>query len=231
MNEISTEPVPVNQNNEQAGLLKNIVLDLGWFNRGKTKFEVWWRGMRLFLKSNRVMETNNRITMILAYHRRDIAGIYALKKLNELDEEIETQDWDKFVQDIKMTFSDKTKAADTKQKIETFKQEKKNIVDFIIEFKILAMKTNTDELYTICLLKKNMQANIIKMILGYPPIAAPETFKEQKVVITSIEQEYKSTEGQQDYRTALGVIYRGGVPMDIVNAKDNFKNRKSKYFN
>ena len=50
-------------------------------------------------------------------------------------------------------------------------------------------------------------------------------------MITSIEQEYKSTEGQQDYRTALGVIYRGGVPMDIVNAKDNFKNKKSKYFN
>jgi len=50
-------------------------------------------------------------------------------------------------------------------------------------------------------------------------------------VITSVEQEYKSTEGQQDYRTALGVIYKGEVPMDIVNAKDNFKDSKSKYFN
>jgi len=48
----------------------------------------------------------------------------------------------------------------------------------MIEFKILAMKTDIDELYTICLLKKNVQANIIKMILGYPLIAAPETFKE-----------------------------------------------------
>ncbi len=41
------------------------------------------------------------------------------------------------------------KAADTKWKIESFKQGKKNIVDFIVEFDALAMKADTDELYTI----------------------------------------------------------------------------------
>ena len=40
------------------------------------KFEDWWRGIRLFLKSNRVIETNDRITVILAYLRGDVAGIY-----------------------------------------------------------------------------------------------------------------------------------------------------------
>ena len=63
-------------------------------------------------------------------------------------------------------------------KIETFKQGKWNIVDFMIEFKALAMKADTDELYTIFLLKKNVQSNIIKTILGYLPIVAPETLKE-----------------------------------------------------
>ena len=53
-------------------------------------------------------------------------------------------------------FSDKTKAADTEWKIKTFKQGKKNIVDFIIEFKALAMKTDTDKLHVIFLLKKNV---------------------------------------------------------------------------
>ena len=48
--------------------------------------------MRPFLKSNRVMETNDRITMILACLRRDVVGIYAQKKLDELDEELGTQD-------------------------------------------------------------------------------------------------------------------------------------------
>jgi len=60
------------------------------------------------------------------------------------------------MKEIKITFSDKTKAADVEWKIETFKQGKKNTVDFMIEFKALAIKTNTDELHTIFLLKKNI---------------------------------------------------------------------------
>jgi len=48
----------------------------------------------------------------------------------------------------------------------------------MIEFEVLAMKANTDELHTIFLLKKNVRYNIIKTILGYSPIAMPETLKE-----------------------------------------------------
>ena len=68
-------------------------------------------------------------------------------------------------------FSDKIKVADTEWKIETFKQGKKNMVDFMIEFNALAMKADIDELHVIFLLKKNIQQDIIKTILGYPPIA------------------------------------------------------------
>jgi len=64
----------------------------------------------------------------------------------------------------------------------------------MIEFEVLAMKTDTDELYAIFLLKKNVQQDIIKTILGYPPIAALETLKEWKVAITSVKQGYESTE-------------------------------------
>ena len=46
--------------------------------------------MRLFLKSNRIMETNNRIMAILAHLRGSIAGIYAQRKLDELDKETRT---------------------------------------------------------------------------------------------------------------------------------------------
>jgi len=38
------------------------------------------------------METDNRITAILAHLRGGVAGIYAQKKLDELDEELGTQD-------------------------------------------------------------------------------------------------------------------------------------------
>jgi len=39
------------------------------------------------------------------------------------------------------------------------------------------MKADMNKLHTIFLLKKNVQQDIIKMILGYLPIAAPETLK------------------------------------------------------
>ena len=83
-------------------------------------------------------------------------GIYAQKKLDELDEDNDTQDWDDFVKEIKTMFSNKSKAADTEWKIKMFKQGKKNIADFMIEFEALAMKADTDELHTIFLLKKNV---------------------------------------------------------------------------
>ena len=151
------------------------------------KFEDWWREIQLFLKSNRIIA-------ILAHLRGGIVGIYVQKKLNKLDEELGTQDWDDFMKEIKITFSNKTKAADAKQKIETFKQGKKNTADFMIEFKVLAMKVDIDELHAIFLLKKNFRQDIIKIILGYPHIATPETFKEWKVVIMLVEQGYESTE-------------------------------------
>ena len=57
------------------------------------------------------------------------------------------------------------------------------------------MKANTDKLHAIFLLKKNTRQDIIKMILGYLPMAMPETLKEWKVVIMSVGQGYESTEG------------------------------------
>ena len=71
-------------------------------------------GIQLFLKSNSIMETDNRITVILAHLRGGVAGIYAQKKLDELDKELGTQDWNKFVKEIKTTFSNKMKATDAK---------------------------------------------------------------------------------------------------------------------
>jgi len=43
------------------------------------------------------MKTDNKITVILACLRKGVAGIYTQRKLNELDEETGTQDWEDFV--------------------------------------------------------------------------------------------------------------------------------------
>ena len=102
----------------------------------------------------------------------------------------------------------------------------------MIEFKALAMKADTNELHTIFLLKKNVQSDIIKTILGYLPIVVLETLKEWKVAIISVGQGYESTEGQNNYKTGTGITYRGQEqPMDIGKNNDNFKDRKPKSFN
>jgi len=146
---------------------------------------------------------------ILACLRGDIAEIYAQKKLDELDKELEIQDWDDFVKEIKMIFSNKTRAADAKWRIESFKKGKKNMADFMIEFDILAIKADTDKLHAIFLLKKNIQQDIIKTILGYLPIAAQESLNKWKIAITSVGQEYEFTEERNNYKTSTGIMYEG----------------------
>jgi len=39
IDKMSTAPVLIQENNRQAGVPKNIVLDLEWFNGDRTKFE------------------------------------------------------------------------------------------------------------------------------------------------------------------------------------------------
>jgi len=107
------------------------------------------------------------------------------------------------------------------------KQEKKHIVNFMIEFEILAMKVETDNIYAIFLLKNNIKSNIIKTILGYLSIVVPESLKEWKVVITLVRQGYEFIEGRQDYKIELRITYgERGAPMNIVKAKDNYNRDK-----
>ena len=102
----------------------------------------------------------------------------------------------------------------------------------MIEFDVLAMKADTYELHAIFLLKKNTRQDIIKTILGYPPIAMPESLKEWKVAITSVKQGYESTEERHDYKTSIGTTYgEQEQPMDIGRSNKNFKDRKPKCFN
>jgi len=77
----------------------------------------------------------------------------------------------------------------------------------MIKFDALAIKAETDDMYTIFLLKKNVQADIIKTILGYPPMAAPDTLKECKMVITLVGQGYESIESRHKYKTGIGTTF------------------------
>ena len=86
---------------------------------------------------------------------------------------------------MKIAFSNKSKAADTKWKIKIFRQGK-CIADFMIEFEVLAIKAEIYNMHAIFLLKNNIKSDIIKTILGYLPITVMETLKKWKVVIISV---------------------------------------------
>jgi len=43
-----------------------MVSDPEWFDRDRTKFEDWWRGVCLFLKSNKVIAIDDKIAAVLA---------------------------------------------------------------------------------------------------------------------------------------------------------------------
>jgi len=60
-----------------------------------------------------------------------------------------------------------------------FKYEKKYIIKFIIiKFEALAIKAETNNMYRIFFLKKNIRSDIIKTILGSLSVMASETLKE-----------------------------------------------------
>ena len=93
---------------------KSIILDLGQFDSDQTKFKNQWRRIQLFIKSKRVIVTDNKITAILAQLRECVLGIYAQKKLNQIEEKNKVQDQNNFVIEIKTVFSDKRQTANNK---------------------------------------------------------------------------------------------------------------------
>ena len=111
---MSIVPTPEVYNNiKYIVILKSMILDPGQFDSDQTKFKDQWRRIQLFLKSNRVIATDNKITVILAQLRRSVAGIYAQKKINQIEEENKVQDQNNFVIEIKTVFGDKSQTADT----------------------------------------------------------------------------------------------------------------------
>ena len=137
-------------------MTKSMILDLKQFDSNQTKFKDQWRRIQLFLKSNRVIATDNKITAILAQLRGSVLGIYAQKKINQIEEKNKVQDQNNFViEEIYSGLHDKVQS--------------------------IGHKTETHDIYiyiySIFLLKKNVRSNIIKTILGYLPIVTPETFK------------------------------------------------------
>ena len=65
-------------------MLKNMVPNPSQFNSDQTKFKDQQREIQLFLKNNRAIVIDNKITAVLAQLRRGIAEIYTQKNIDQI---------------------------------------------------------------------------------------------------------------------------------------------------
>jgi len=149
--------------------------------------------MKLYLRVNKVTDTNEKIIAVLGGFQGETAGAFAQQKLDKIDGGDNTLSWDIFEAELQLVYSDKTKEADTKWHIETFTQEKKHTADFLIEFMALVSKAQTDDQHAIFLLKKNVNREIIRAIIAYPLTQAPKSLEQWKMAITAVGQGYEWT--------------------------------------
>jgi len=211
---------------------KSMVPEPGWFNGDRKTFEDWWRAMKLYLRANKITDADKKIIAVLGRFRGGTAGAFAQQKLDRLDEGDDTPSWDAFEAELQLVYSDKTKEADVEWRIETFTQGKKHIADFLIEFMALASKAQTNDQHAIFLLKKNVNREIIRAIMAYPPTQAPKSLEQWKVAITAVGQGYEWTNIHYDYRTGSRITYGGmGKPMEIGRQQNNGQGRKPKCYN
>jgi hypothetical protein len=82
------------------------------------------------------------------------------------------------------SLGDRTEIA--RSQIEEFKQGGQHINDFIIKFGVLKEMAKIDDQHAIFLLKRHVKYDIIKVILGYPPIAIPSVLDEWIEAIQSV---------------------------------------------
>jgi len=95
----------------------------------------------------------------------------------------------------------------------------------------LASKAQTDDQYAIFLLKKNVNREIIRAIMVYPPTQVPKSLEQWKVAITVVGQEYEWTNICYNYRTGSGITYRGmGKPIEIEQQQNNRQGHKVKCY-
>jgi hypothetical protein len=155
-----------------------LIGDPGIFSGKRTEFADWWRIMQLHLKFNNVKNPDSKIAIITSKMKGGVAGFFAQKWENTLIHNDDTANWDKFKSEIEHSFSlgDTTEIA--RIQIEDFKQGNQHINDFIIRFGVLKDTSKIDETHAIFLLKRHVKSDIIKIIMGYPPVAIPSDLAE-----------------------------------------------------
>jgi hypothetical protein len=79
---------------------KSLVPDPGFFDGEQKRFSDWWRGMKLFLKFNKVNSPDMKITATISRMRGGTAGNFATHWTDKVANMDDTMDWKAFEDDF-----------------------------------------------------------------------------------------------------------------------------------
>ncbi|EKM73537.1 hypothetical protein AGABI1DRAFT_96237 [Agaricus bisporus var. burnettii JB137-S8] len=138
----------------QTDVLKSLIPNPKDFGGNREEFSEWWRSMTLFLKYNKVTDTDQKIIATIVRLKGQIPSYFAEVWTEKIASEI-TYTWDTFEEEIKTSFGKGNEKDIAEEKIESLKQGKKNTMDFLVEFTALMYKAKIDDQHAIFLLKRH----------------------------------------------------------------------------
>ncbi|XP_006458360.1 hypothetical protein AGABI2DRAFT_115378 [Agaricus bisporus var. bisporus H97] len=120
----------------QTDALKSLIPSPKDFGGNREQFSEWWRSMTLFLKYNKVTDTDQKIIATIVRLKGPVPSCFA----NIWTEKIATNftyTWDTFEEELKTSFGKGNEKDIAEERIESLKQGNKNTMDFLVEFTAL----------------------------------------------------------------------------------------------
>ncbi|XP_006455379.1 hypothetical protein AGABI2DRAFT_121298 [Agaricus bisporus var. bisporus H97] len=200
--------------NEQTDVLKSLIPNPKDFGGDREQFSEWWRSMTLFLKYNKVTDTDQKIIATIVRLKGPVPSCFADIWTEKIATNF-TYTWDTFEEELKTSFGKGNEKDIAEERIESLKQGNRNTMDFLVEFTALMYKAKIDDQHAIFLLKRHTRHDIIKTILGYPSKDIPKLREDWNNAILQVGSGLETMK-RIDHKTDTGITYGGsGQPMEI----------------
>ncbi|XP_006457271.1 hypothetical protein AGABI2DRAFT_123138 [Agaricus bisporus var. bisporus H97] len=115
--------------------LKSLIPSPKDFGGNREQFAEWWMNMTLFLKYNKVTDTDQKIIATIVRLKGPIPSYFAEVWTEKLASSI-TYTWDSFEEEIKTSFGKGNEKDIAEERIKSLKQGNRNTMDFLVEFTV-----------------------------------------------------------------------------------------------
>ncbi|EKM73947.1 hypothetical protein AGABI1DRAFT_95973 [Agaricus bisporus var. burnettii JB137-S8] len=138
----------------QTDALKSLIPNPKDFGGNREQFSEWWRSMTLFLKYNKITDTDQKIIATIVRLKGPVPSCFADIWTEKIATNF-TYTWDTFEEELKTSFGKGNEKDIAEERIESLKQGNRNTMDFLVEFTALMYKAKIDDQHAIFLLKRH----------------------------------------------------------------------------